>query len=193
MTTTPQAEALVYLLVTQQEAHRAPAISRLQNLAYILQETVPSPIKVRFRLRYGSPSSDDLYDSISHLRAAGYLRVSDSPGPGNLTRYVTTTDAPLPEQVRALVPHREQVDRVLGTLIPKTDREIDTMASVLMTNQVLAEDRRREELPAPTEKTVVDTVMSMKPKYLRRDISLAYRAATAIATSQPELGQDRCG
>ena len=113
MTTTPQVEALVYLLVAQQEAHRAPAISRLQNLAYILQETVPSPIKVRFRLRYGSPSSDDLYDSISHLSAAGYLKVSDSPGPRNLTRCVTTTDTPLPEQVRALVPHSEQVDRVV--------------------------------------------------------------------------------
>ena len=88
--------ALVQHVISTLENPNPPSTTRIQRTAYFLQEVMGINAGFRFRMHYGSPSSEQVESAISRLKAAAYISIHPNPEYRSLDWVVQTTHTPRP-------------------------------------------------------------------------------------------------
>ena len=188
MPSTPVKEALLYGLIAMQSATGTPvSIKRVQQLAYLAQNASQVPAGFTYRIRYGSPSSEDVYDTIATLSATAYINISDATEDGDLSRYLTIADEPRPRWDQTPTKEHPALQPLMDTVGDLTDRQLDAVASAHMTKEILS-GRWGQKKPEKTDVTKI--VKGMKPAYTKLEISAAYDVMESLqsfrATNDPD-------
>ena len=176
--------AFIHHLIASQEKYGGPSLKRVQQTAYLLQETASVPTAFRYRIRYGSPSSDDVEDTVSHLKLAGYIRSQPHNDPERLDILLETIDHPHQSWTSIISPYLENIGRCLTMLEGTDDRSLDMMASAHITHASLSQRH-----PAPDQASVIQTVKDMKPGYEEADIARACQALLSLNLKDTSLHQ----
>ena len=176
--------AFIHHLIASQEKYGGPSLKRVQQTAYLLQETASVPTGFRYRMRYGSPSSDDVEDTVSYLKLAGYIRAQPHNNPESLDILLETIDHPHQSWPSIISPYLESISRCLTILEGTDDRSLDMMTSAHITHASLSKRQ-----PAPHQTDVVQAVKHMKPRYEEADISGAYQTLLSLNPKDTSLHQ----
>ena len=177
-------QAFIHHLIASQEKYGAPSLKRVQQTAYLLQETASVPTAFRYRIRYGSPSSDDVEDTVSNLKLAGYIRTRPHQDPKAMDILLETIDHPHQSWPSIISPHLESIGRCLTILEGTDDRSLDMMASAHITHASLSKRQ-----PAPDQADIVRAVKRMKPRYEEADIAGACQALLSLNSKDTYLHQ----
>lgn len=177
-------QAFIHHLIASQEKYGGSSLKRVQQTAYLIQETSGIPTAFRYRIRYGSPSSDDVENTLSYLKLAGYIRTRPHQDPKALDIPVETIDHPHQDWPSIISPYLANIGRCLTILEGTDDRSLDMMASAHITHASLSKGQ-----PAPDQADVVRTVKGMKPRYEEADIAEACQALLSLNSKNTPLHQ----
>ena len=182
MATNTANDALIYELTARQQQHSGPpSINRVQQTAYLAQCCAKLPARFHFRMRYGSPSSDDVYDTLSNLQAAGYVSIRDHYLRHSMIRAAEITDAPNPDWQSLMGPVNDDLDRLMARIQDLTDRQLDALSCAHITKASMT---ARAGETRPTELDVIRTINNMKPRYTTEEIREACRLADEITSNE---------
>ena len=168
--------AVIYQLAALPHPSQELSITKTQQLAYLLQEATGLPTTFRHRLRYGSPSSDQVHNTISLLTTTGYISTHPHPNPRALTRLIKVDSTPNPSWQKTVAPYAHAMAQCLETLKDRTDTELDMIASSHIINAIMS----NRDTDPPTPQCVIARVKALKPKYDWERIAQALEIATAL-------------
>ena len=129
--------------------------TKLQKLAYFLQESERVPLGYRFKMHHYGPYSEALETDLARLRLAGHVNVSpDSSGYG----FQITTNSSVPdEEWRGSVsPFSTEVTQILEVLGQWPIAKLELAATIHFVER-LSRDA--------TPKEVIEKTMALKPKF----------------------------
>ena len=142
--------------------------TKVQKIAYFLQESVGVPLKYPFRMHYFGPYSDRLDSVLSFARALGAVDIN--PDPEGFGYHVT----PGSEHGNGLSqaydlskhPKIEEIDRAVRDLGSLETHELELYATIHFVRATNEEQSKQD---------VLETVSGLKPKFSKDAIDHAYR------------------
>ncbi len=142
--------------------------TKVQKIAYFLQESVGVPLKYPFRIHYFGPYSDRLDSVLSFTRALGAVDIS--PDPEGFGYHVT----PGSEDGNGLShaydlskhPKIEEIDRAIRDLGSLETYELELYATIHFINGTDEEQSKQD---------VLEIVSGLKPKFNKDAIDRAYQ------------------
>ena len=128
--------------------------TRLQKLAYFLQEAVNIPTTYAFRMHHYGPYAEALETDIARLSLTGFIKVEpDSQGYGF---HIKPIDSPFEEWSRLVEPYNEGIGRAIEVFGNRQTHELELAATIHFVDSLLAD--------ASTDE-VLDKVKSLKPRF----------------------------
>ena len=142
--------------------------TKVQKIAYFLQESVGIPLKYPFRMHYFGPYSDRLDSVLSFARALGAVDIS--PDPEGFGYHVTpgTESGSAGSQQYDISKHPkfEEIDRAVRGLGSLETYELELYATIHFISGTNEEQSKQD---------VLETVSGLKPKFNKDAIDHAYQ------------------
>ena len=142
--------------------------TKVQKIAYFLQESVGVPLKYPFRMHYFGPYSDRLDSVLSFARALGAVDISPDPeGFGyHVTPGTENGSSRSPQYDISDHPRIEEIDKAISDLGSLETHTLELYATIHFISGTEREHSKQE---------VLDTVSRLKPKFSVDAIDHAYQ------------------